>query len=226
MFATSAVSPSPDAAAFADAVRAGMTCFTSRPAEDRKNRASASSFGALAVSPARSRTCPFQDSMSLAEALEIAPIRVNAASKSMAALVPAIAIAPIATPAAPAAIPIGEIDFSAPVPSDARDPSALAAPAVTPVVSIPRMISSEESVATGLLEGLALLERRLSGRGHLGDRRHLLDRLLDLLHSAQEELLEFVRLGVSLLVAVDVGERCGDQRGRPVRAGEGGTVLR
>src|SRR6185436_20008430 len=206
MFATSAVSPSPDAAALAEAVRAGMTCLTSRPAEDRKNRASASSFGALAVSPARSRTCPFQE--------------------SMAALVPAIAIAPIATPAAPAAIPIGEIDFSAPVPSDARDPWALAAPAVTPVVSIPRMISSEESVATGLLEGLALLERRLSGRGHLGDRRHLLDRLLDLLHSAQEELLEFVRLGVSLLVAVDVGERCGDQRGRPVRAGEGGTVLR
>ena len=101
----------------------------------------------------------------------------------------------------------------------------MAAPAVTPVVSIPRMISSDESVATGLLEGLALLERRLSGRGHLGDRRHLLDRLLDLLHPAQQKLLELVRLGVPLLVAVDVGERRGDQRSRPVRAGEDGTVL-
>jgi len=72
---------------------------------------------------------------------------------------------------------------------------------------------------------LALLERRLSGRGHLGDHRHLLDGLLDPLHPAEEEVLEVVRLGVLLLVAVDVRQRRGDEARRPVRAGEDGAVL-
>ena len=82
----SAVSPSPAADALAAISRVGMIWAASKPADARKNNASASSSGAWAVSPESERTCSFHASMSAAEALEMALIFVNALSKSKASL--------------------------------------------------------------------------------------------------------------------------------------------